>query len=616
MKRRFSRTSWSFVALAAVVAVLMPTARTTSARAESGDIRTVLFKGLPIQEFLSDGGMAALFGPDTSSQTYQPGRQANGRTADAFVNDPCLDPSPPGLDGTVQSEPEIAVLNASSSMGKKMVAGYNDTAGFNDRNSGLSGFSYSTDGGATWIDGGGLTPAVAGPGTSDDDGKDAYFGDPSLVVHQATQRFFYASIYKLPDGSYTVSVNRGIFRTAPAQGQESVANTRCLNDPTQTGVSDPPQASQERMVWEPPVAAVRPTAEVGGALLNVDKSPDFLDKPWLSVDQTTGTLYLTYTRFALDGETPVELARCMGCAYKAGFTSADWDGPYTIVPNEADTANQGAIAVTTARPGATGGPSRLIATWFARTFYLAAAGTSGLPGANSTETKQRIGYAYSDDDGRTWSGDKTIAVVNPQREPLDYNRGRSSGIANVPAIAVDKGADDGVFTSSERSRSGFGNVYVTYFSGKSPLPNRSQAADTFVSRSTDNGTTFQAPVKANDDPGTTSHVFPTVQVNKNGSVYAGWLDRRNDPNNVLTGTWASVSKNNGVTFGPNRVQSDVATSWGVRSDARPNFGDYISSDLIGFSTFAIIFADGRFRPPGGQAATPDTLFTITSGLGQ
>ena len=124
-------------------------------------------------------------------------------------------------------------------------------------------------------------------------------------------------------------------------------------------------------------------------------------------------------------------------------------------------------------------------------------------------------------------------------------------------------------------------------------------------------------MKVDDDVGTTSHVFPTVQVNKNGSVFVGWLDRRDDPtNNVLTDAWASVSKDNGQTFSQNKVQSDVSTSWFVRSDARPNFGDYISSDLIGYGTFAMIFADGRFWPPGGQAATPDTLFTITSGLGQ
>src|SRR5207244_3152102 len=163
----------------------------------------------------------------------------------------------------------------------------------------------------------------------------------------------------------------------------------------------------ERMIWEPPVVAVRPTEAVGGVIVNVAQSQDFLDKPWLYVDQTTGTLYLTYTRFALDGETPLELVRCNGCALKSSFTNADW------------------------------------------------AGTSGLSAGDRTETQQRIGYAYSDDDGKTWSGDKTIAVVNPQSEPPGYNRGRTSGIANVPSIAVDKGADDGVFTSGELSQTGF-----------------------------------------------------------------------------------------------------------------------------------------------------------------
>jgi hypothetical protein len=312
-------------------------------------------------------------------------------------------------------------------------------------------------------------------------------------------------------------VNRGTFQLAPPQNDESVSSNRCLTDSSQTGVFDPPQQGQQRIVWEPPVVAVRPTAVVGGVMTNVDKSPDFLDKPWLSIDQATGTLYLTYTRFAADGETPVELAVCGGCARKSTFTGADWDGPYTIVPNEPDTVNQGTTALTTTRASRPDGPSRLITTWFARTFVASsAAGTTGLPGANNTETRQRIGYAYSDDGGRTWSGDKTIAVVNPQAEPPGYNRGRAS-IANVPAIAIDKAADDGVVTPTEISRPGFGNIYVTYFSGKDALPSRHEASDVFVSRSADNGATFGAPVKVNDDPGTTSHVFPTVQVNKNGS---------------------------------------------------------------------------------------------------
>jgi hypothetical protein len=112
-------------------------------------------------------------------------------------------------------------------------------------------------------------------------------------------------------------------------------------------------------------------------------------------------------------------------------------------------------------------------------------------------------------------------------------------------------------------------------------------------------------------------VFPTVQVNKNGVVYANWLDRRMDPSNVLTDLWANVSKDSGAAFGPDRLQTDAATGWFVRADARPNFGDYNSSDLLGFNDFVVIWADGRFPPPAPTplAATPDTIFSIANGLG-
>jgi hypothetical protein len=113
-------------------------------------------------------------------------------------------------------------------------------------------------------------------------------------------------------------VNRGTFEEAPPQGVESISNTRCLNDPTEFGVPDPPQQSQKHIIWELPVEAV-PTF--------TGQQTDFLDKAWLYVDQTTGTLYLTYTRFVngtvATTATPLELMRCLGCANNATFTSAD-----------------------------------------------------------------------------------------------------------------------------------------------------------------------------------------------------------------------------------------------------------------------------------------------------
>jgi hypothetical protein len=122
-------------------------------------------------------------------------------------------------------------------------------------------------------------------------------------------------------------------------------------------------------------------------------------------------------------------------------------------------------------------------------------------------------------------------------------------------------------------------------------------------------------VKVNDDAGDTIHVFPSVQVDKHRYVYAGWLDRRNDWANELTEAWANVSRDGGLSFGHDVLQADVAQNWRVRADARPNFGDYNSSELLGFNQFVMVWADGRFRPPGGQTATPDMVFTIANGLG-
>jgi hypothetical protein len=604
------------------------------------------FKGkFPLIELLSSGGGFAMFGKDEAVHSVgetKRGGHDHGRGGNTFVNDPCLDPPaeapfPTNFTRTMQSETEIAVLNARGSMGKKMVAGYNDSWGFYDNRQGLSGYAYSVDGGNKWIDGGGLpprvTPAPGAPGIpAGTPGADAYFGDPVVVVHHQTGYFYYASLYQSQAGYTTLSVNRGSFQEGPPHNVESISNTRCANDPTEYGVPDIPN-QKERIIWEPPVEAVLPP-NLGPPFLfegELILNPDFLDKEWLYVDQNTGYLYMTYTRFTPLGETPIELV----VSYDQGET---WTTPRVIVPNELDTFNQATQPFTTPT-------GRLIVTWFARRF----------PAPSFVETEQKIEYAYSDDDGLTWSGELPVSSVFPQGEPPGYNRGRPT-ILNAPYIFVDRGEDDGVFTSQEQSRPGFGNIYISYFSGKTPLSNITRAADIFVSTSRNNGTSFDPPVKVNDDNTNTVHVFPSVQANKLGDVYAAWIDRRQDPDafipptpgppptpagggNIYNDVYAAVSKNFGSSFGHNKLQTTVSTSWFTRTDGAPNFGDYNSSELLGFNQFVTIWADGRFptgtfifdRPPFNPCpeppavcdpppverlrATPDVIFTISQGLG-
>ena len=540
----------------------------------------------------------------TASSATGPGSATNGATANTFVNDPCLDPPAPLIERTVQSETDIAVLNDSDgdAGGRLMVAGYNDSSGLYDPFQGLSGFSYSTTGGDQWIDGGGLPPAL---------GTDVYLGQPSVAVHHGSRTFYYASLYQrepFPALGFTISVNRGQFKVAPRQVPvESFANTRCEGRPELYGLADPPDEVRERIIWDPPVAAVTP-------------SGDGFERPWLYVNQETGVLYLTYTRFdAIDGSTPVELVR----SYDGGLT---WTPPSVVVESLTTTFNQGPRAVVTPT-------GRVVVSWQASRFL-------GAP------QEQRIEAANSDNcrlaaDACTFTAPIVVARVNPQGPPPGDNSGDFT-FDNVPSIAVDKGRDDGVITAAERLQPGFGNVYITYFNGKTPFtkpecdpsdPEKPScvpylpAGDILLSRSIDDGTAYLPPVTVNDDDDeddddSTSHVFPSVQVNQYGDVFVTWLDRREDDRNLLTDTWADVSTTRGATFGSDGRISTVSTDWIVRNDYSPNFGSYISSDVIGFTHFLSIWADGRFPEPKpisgsrpytrnlADAATPDVLTGI------
>ncbi len=565
---------------AAFFAVLLTGGAVLSSAAAQGTkaaekLKGRTFNGENIEDLLSAGGLMAMTGPVTPPGGMGQGvvtgvGPMNGRGFNAVSNDACLDPLPsPAVPfplswfDVVQSETEIAVLNTPGSMGKKMVVGYNDSKGFTSNLEGLSGFAYSYDGGHTWIDGGGLPPQ--GP-------NDQYFGDPVVVVHHASETFYYSSIYQSPNGYFTISVNRGTFQNAPAATPESRSNLACLNDETRTGIPTSPGTVPERIIWDPPFEAVTPPNLGPG-------DADFLDKEWLYVDQNTGTLYVTYTRFPSSGPSTIEMVRSTD-------GGATWSAPVVIVTQPFNRFNQASNPVTT--------PSgRVIVTWFGRGTFTSNYGDG------------TIEVAYSDDDGATWSAPIVVANVNAQAEPLGYNRNRAS-ILNAPFIAVDKGQDDGIDTPGEASRPGYGNVYITYFSGTTaggPFPTYDRSADIFVSKSTDGGATWGAPVKVNDDYTATSHLFSSVQVSKQGYVRVTWIDRRLDEaNNILTDTWAATSEDLGASFGDNKRLSDVSASWYTRADARPNFGDYNSSDLIGFNKLISVWSDGRFRPPGDATA--------------
>ena len=148
-------------------------------------------------------------------------------------------------DGTGQSEVSIAAF------GNNLVAAWNDGIGlwpfpFTDS----QGFAYSTDGGASWTDGG--VPPTTNIGR--------WSSDPVVVVNEKTGAFYFCALTDQDAaGTNGIGVVKGTFSGASFN-------------------------------WGTPESAVE-----------FDNSNALLDKQWMAVDSLTGNLYITYSHFVASG---------------------------------------------------------------------------------------------------------------------------------------------------------------------------------------------------------------------------------------------------------------------------------------------------------------------------
>jgi hypothetical protein len=105
----------------------------------------------------------------------------------------------------------------------------------------------------------------------------------------------------------------------------------------------------------------------------------------------------------------------------------------------------------------------------------------------------------------------------------------------------------------------------------------SNGTDVMFARSTDDGLTFSAPQRINDDPINQNkwHIFGTLSVAPNGRIDVVWLDTRNAANNTDCQLFYSWSTDGGVTWAPN-VQ--VSNTFNPQAGYPQNdkIGDYIT----------------------------------------
>jgi hypothetical protein len=138
-----------------------------------------------------------------------------------------------------------------------------------------------------------------------------------------------------------------------------------------------------------------------------------------------------------------------------------------------------------------------------------------------------------------------------------------------------------------------GRVYLVYTNER---PNESNNTNIFVRYSNNQGKTWSAPVRVNDDAGKNSQFNPQVEVDQTtGIVGVSFHDARHDKGNGAFGDtngipnddaqyFATVSRDGGVSFAPN-VRVAAGTSNAEASENGVQYGDYTGIAFFGGSMF-------------------------------
>jgi hypothetical protein len=147
-----------------------------------------------------------------------------------------------------------------------------------------------------------------------------------------------------------------------------------------------------------------------------------------------------------------------------------------------------------------------------------------------------------------------------------------------------------------------GRLYLLYTDADAVGSNNT---DNFVRFSDDDGATWSAPVRVNDDTGTNAQFMPDFAVDPtNGDIAVSWYDCRFDNGsgqfdtdgqaNTDTVFFAAVSQDGGQTFQPN-IQVSTAPSNAIANEAT-NPNDY--GDFTGLAFFG-----GMFYPAWADNST-------------
>jgi len=510
----------------------------------------------------SSGAQMACFGPQITGSTRSsfelplptssilgPAKGNTFSTSNVDAGNPAEDQTN-GTQAYGQSETSIAAA------GNYVVEAWNDATGFfappcspnfKDQS---TGFGFSSDGGTTFTDLGGLPNVNCF--------TSVFQGDPSVeVYHTGGSTYFYVSSLFFDTSNFAEKIAMDVCRVV----QGSPASLNCNPNPI--------------IIADPGVFG-------------------FDDKDFLSIDAARGLLYASYTDFTT-GDV-ISLSVCdIGNGALGGSPAApvcNAAGPatpnYLVIASSPITSCAEIEGAYPAVDPATGD------VYVAYEFNWAT-NLFGCP----LQVQEQVAYVQasscivlptSPSPCPVPTGTTAVNITSMDAAFIPgYNR---FPMNDFPRIAVSHANGTVSIVWNDARANPSGDILFQSFALGALTPVQS------------------APVKLNDDKTGTGafHFLPALRnVDANGNLNVSWYDRRLNPSSALTDVYAALEVNPRTTGTPksNTRVTNISSNWlTANSDIVPNFGDYTDNYIAiaagkkgPIATIFAAWSDGRINDP-------------------
>ncbi len=457
-----------------------------------------------------------------------------------------------GVRGYGQSETSSAAID------NFVVEAWNDSTGFfapcpspNNQEE-LSGFGFSNNNGASFNDLGGLPNA---------DCNSRYEGDTGVEAYRAangSDYFYVTNIFV----NGTAGTNNIDLAACKVNGVGSGAFLTCSQPDT--------------------VAADSGTMQSGG----------FLDKPYVTIDQARGLLYVSYTNFTFTtGTGQIELATCN--------LNTNPDMPpcatTSIVTPEGQCVNTGSYPAVDTASGD---------VYVAHEFnYVSdeSAPCNTLPTAELTDRLVMGAGTPVSEAAVNIASESTAFVPGYNRFPLN----------DFPRIAVsDPFGTVSIAWNDTRYRP-TGDILLQSYDLGTAFPTTVQNRG---GTCTSGSSSCANPVRLSHNTTPTFNLLPGLRnAEPDGQINVSWYDRRRSPttDRSFTDVFGAFDISPRLTATPKNLRvTNVGTSWnGTSSDIVPNFGDYTDNHMKESGTapytvdqLFVAWSDGRIGTPQPYSA--------------